>query len=364
MAYDLLISRYGALAATAAWGSRQNEMYSGDKLVECFRSHIDGVDKFLADGRDGVVAYAVSRGYKAEPLSVCPGRPDHGRVDIVGMPPVGTIIDDDAPVAANAENPLVGLLTSRRTRIAMNGMDWILRSRASVTACALQKGSGRTKLWWSFEGIPASDDPDRRPTEDNVAEFVAFTDGLQTQAIPTLRTAYRDALKETVERTPENFELGEERLRISFADNDTPDVAALFDALYLEELKVSEIETRPVERLDEARTGLHEFVQFVDHVVKDEQHPPVNNDSVTVELQPSGVKGIVCRHRDENKHFRNFVGFARRPGVRSGFELLSNDEKRGLLGETRLRANSGARSFTAMLAGREALALEQRPQPS
>ena len=130
----------------------------------------------------------------------------------------------------------------------------------------------------------------------------------------------------------------------------------MFDALYLEELKVSEIQTRPVERLDEARQGLQEFVQFVDHVVKDDQQP-VNDESVTVELQPSGVKGIVCRHRDESKHFRNFVGFARRPGVRSGFELLSNKEKRTLLAETRLRANSGARSFTAMLAGREATIL-------
>ena len=203
MAYDLIISRYGALAALPAWGSRQNEMYTGDELVERFRQQIDTLDQRLAEGNDGVVSYAGKLGYQAVGLPQCQDRPENGRMDIVGMPPAGVALNDDAPVAATAENPLVGLLTSRRTQIDIEGMQWILRSRASVTACALQKGPGRTKLWWSFEGIPATDDPDRRPTETNVSEFVAFTDKLQGAAMPTLQTAYSDALKETLQRSRE-----------------------------------------------------------------------------------------------------------------------------------------------------------------
>jgi hypothetical protein len=81
MAYDLIIGRYGALAAAAAWSSRQNEMYSGEELVE--RPN------------------ARAKGYKAGPPPQCPDRYDHGGVDLVSALPAGSVIDDHVSFSAS-----------------------------------------------------------------------------------------------------------------------------------------------------------------------------------------------------------------------------------------------------------------------
>jgi hypothetical protein len=329
MAYDLVISRLGALA-TFEGGRR----YVGDELAAVFARHLDALvetDEYLEAGKEVL---------KAVHGELLPTEPNSQEDIKIRFPDVS-----------------VGILPWQRVGCEIGGMRWVLRSRASVTGCALQDDERRTKLWWTFEGIPAIPDPDARPNEHHIACFVKAAAKIAEKTMPLLATAYKKALTDFSEG---EFRRTGENIRISVTDSDTEAVAALFDALCLENRGVSDIDSTKAPRLQEAKTGLEELKTFVKDVTGNKEAVTDNTIEV-IEANPDfpKVSGILCHPQDEPPQQKTVVGFARRMGIRNGYRLLPSEQKKIYLSEENIRMTSAARRLSGMLAGREARQFDQ-----
>ncbi len=359
MSCDLAINRIGALAAGSFPTSASARFPSATKIGSSFREVAESIvtSKHFRCANNAVLrivkALDPHAAYRSGGGIELPDR-QSGAIEIFSMrddPLYPTSMRDDD------SDHLVGLLPSNRMECELDGMKWVLRTRASVTACALERNNGLTKLWWTFEGIPADPDPDRRPTEAEVARLLNLTQDMEREAMPRLRDAYRHALLEVLKLDRGSLRLGTERLRVAMTENEERPVAALLDALYFEERTPSEIMKPSNPNLAIAREGMTEFARFVRDV--SERRARITNETVSVESEIPGIKGVVCRLEEEDGDTL-LAGFARRAGARAGYRLLPNEQKREEKKEENIRATSAARPLSAMLATREAHALEHR----
>lgn len=349
MAYDLVISRLGALAGLSVKGQRRNVPMGFEDLKQAFAEHLQVIVDSDADRANDIIIKALRKiDAKAHKLPDNPVSMEPNGITVSRMP-VGRKSD-----TLSGNDPLVGTLPWQRAACDVAGMKWILRSRASVTACALQPGARRTKLWWSFECIPAVPDPKKRPNKRHISAVVKLSEKICKVTMPLLRDAYRKALSRSTPAADE-FQFSGESIRISLADNDTTAVAALFDAVCLEGRGVSDIESSTGVRLKEARSGLAELKGFVGDVVGDAE-ALTDRSLEVVDPEPRFplISGILCHQNGTHTRNRTLAGFARRLGVRNGYLLLPPQQQRVYLEEASIRSASAARRLSAMLAGREA----------
>jgi hypothetical protein len=239
--------------------------------------------------------------------------------------------------------------------VRVGDANWILRTRAHITSCALQGNTRPTKLWWTFEGIPADNDPDRRPSDDAVSALLSLTAQIEQAVRGGLVAAFTDSLKSVtdpklkVTRWPE-------RLSITLAECPDDAVDALLDAMYFDSRAPSEIMKSHDKELKEARDGMKSFENFIRNVVGERAR--VDDKSVSVVDELPKVKGILW-HRTHPRS-QLVAGVARRAGAKIGLDFLSAAERRRQLSEERVRLRSAARPLSAYLADSEAVALERR----
>jgi hypothetical protein len=233
---------------------------------------------------------------------------------------------------------------------------WITLARASVTGCALQTGRRHTKLWWTFEGVPADDDPRNRPSGDDVSIFIGQTDAMADAAILPLYEAVKEAFTKVQTIDLSDFALRPNRIRVRMSDTNDLSVEALLDAVYYQHYNISDVRDAP--GLSNARKGLLLFEKFV----RDVTHRPIQlaDRSLEIEGRFDGFKGII--YRTVIDHNTIVAGFGHQSGSVSGLEHAVAPEKRKLeKQENVLRAMSPSRPISAMLADEQAAALEPTP---
>lgn len=279
---------------------------------------------------------------------------------IFSMPPT---VDSEFADELDYSSHLVGLLRSKRMLAKIGRTDCILRIRASVTACALEVKSGVPKLWWTFEAIPAVGDPDVHPSEKDVRRFFSLVRPLETEAIDELAAAYFGALGEVTNvenMTPEDYDVGLERVRIRFADNDDASVTALINALRFRKLAAKQIEDGEGDISALAQEGMREFSLFVKHT-NAKNDPPVDpyRAEVDKKIKTPGILAVSSRQETDKDII--ITGLAQRPGARTAFDHLdmAGQQRFVRFEEDRVRAFSAARRWTARLLADEALRLER-----
>jgi hypothetical protein len=345
VAFELTINRVGAFAGTTPGAG----LDTADKLEALFQKQLEiAGGKPFDVARQGVIAEAPDfREPRAEDIT-------EAETQQIRIRRVSLSSADDA------EWTLVGTLPGLRfectatSEASGNRRDWIVRARASVTACAIQDGGRNTKLWWTFEGVPSDDDPTNRPTSEDISAFIALTDKMADAATTSLYLAYRAAIEQTTDVDLNDFFLRENRIRVRMTDSNDYSVEALLDAVYYENVDVSEIRKDP-ERAS-AREGLVLFERFVSDVTKLNVRIP--NKSLHVEGRFDGFKGIFYRVVVHEKD-TVVAGFGQQSGLVSGLENAVAPEKRRLQKqENHLRAMSASRPISALLADKEASLLE------
>jgi hypothetical protein len=279
------------------------------------------------------------------------------QISIFSMPPA---LDLPPLEELDHSSHLVGLVPSEKLAMKTGSTQWIVRIRASATACALEVENGLPKLWWTFEAVPQNPDLDHRPSEKDTAIFLSFVRELETPALEYLNAAYFDALKEITGEKKLTSELGNERLHIRFADSNDPQYAALIDALKFRKLKAADIEHAEPPELQAARQGMLDFKKLVTDTNSPKE--PINPETAHVdrEIKIAGVEAVSARRDCPVSNSTWIAGVTQRPKARTAYDHL--DSVRGQrvaeYDEQRVRAFSAARRFTGQLAAIEALRLE------
>jgi hypothetical protein len=359
MSYDLAIYRVGALSELAGASDRAvRHDLPYEQLEAAFASLQDRVFKHP---RYRTALTEIEKAAKEEyhGAHFADLTEKLGRTTPLSLP---TPSDTEADEEFDRSSHLVGLLPSERLNVKIGQFDWIVRIRASFTACSLEFSQALTKLWWTFEGVPADPDPDRRPSERDAAELLKFVHGLEEPALDGLNKAYFGALGEVAKAQKLKYHLGPERIRVRFADNNDVRYSALIDAIRFRGLKPVQIKrAEPETSLALAKEGLLDFGKFVKHTNLPPE-PRINpNDSyVDIETWVPGVSAVEAR-RDFDESV-SIVGVAQRPGAVTPYDHLDTVREQRLAEnrEDRLRASSAARRWTARRVALEAMKLERR----
>jgi hypothetical protein len=352
MAYDLTISRFGAMP-TGPIFEKVDQGLEGKELVERFRAQTVLLSKLVLErgGANDRIAEIANGEFKAAVAEVASHSKGGNQPAIFGMPPETTDPSAQRDPKAPPFDALVGLTPYRKLRCRLADRDWIIRTRASMTGCALQPGKRQTKLWWSFEGIPIGSKP---ATEHEAAEFNKLAHRLEEVVMPELCSAYVASLEE-ISKRPARFELSSDRIRISLADNDTPPVAELADAISIYKAPLAAIEKKTSEPAFE---GLQELRQFISDIPEAGLQITEKTLHVETELVPD-VIGLYARKENVRSFSALIAGFARRAGGGSGFgvrlEPLDVQSQ-----ESWARRVSPSRQLSAILANTEARNAERR----
>jgi hypothetical protein len=249
---------------------------------------------------------------------------------------------------------LVALMPYRRLKMRIFKCDWIVRTRASLTGCALHSRTRQTKLWWTIEGIPLAHDRD--PSEEAAAEFVKLADAMQAAGMPRLAKAYTRTLADVTGR-PTRFDLkNAKRLRISLTDNEAGPVADLLDALRFKRADLADIDNKDNERFERERAGLGEFRKFIGQM--SDNQLKVRDDTVETNDHLEMTRGLLCREQD-TPSYATFVGGFARAAVGTGFPWRGRGVPEDHF-EKFIRLTSPARQLSAELADVEAQALDAR----
>ncbi len=344
-----------------AQGQREASL-GGPELIGRFRRQANLMHKrkFYSEAQDAILDVVTKeydstvKGFSRE--GIAPGN-EIEDIEIFRMPV------DSVYVPPNLSRPVsehvIGLFPSRKIECFIGDMKWILRVRASITACALKRPSGLPKLWWTFEGIPADPDPLNRPSEDQAADFISATNEMAERAIPKLCASYRDALFNEKEGYGRAFDLLRHRICINMSDNNGELFAELLDAMNIRGASFSEVSHSESYGAN-ARVAAEEFKAFV----KDVTGAPAPFDDTTVKIHAeiAGLKALIYQyeHEDPKRHEIILAGLSRSSGARGGYAAVSNEQKRVENGEGYVRSTSAARPISAMLASREAILLDDK----
>jgi len=365
VSFDLAIYRFGALAELTNGSNATLRRPVRTELEASFRelTKYIQIDKRYWEAKRAIEDAAKEiTGDRVELLPIKDESDEDAFVSVLNMPP-----SVELPSAEELESSqLVALLPSEQFDVKLGGTEWALRVRASVSACALETEHGLPKLWWTFEGIPKDPDPDHRPTEDETVSFLSFVRKMDTgdkknSVLNLLGDAYFDALAK-VTQTPKqlSYSLGEERIRIRYADNNDVEYAALIEALRFRGLTASQIEDAKGDSLKVAKRGLHDFEKFVleTNAPKDQIDP--RTADVEKDVRLPGVDAVSARCDCPETSSVSIAGIAQRPGSRTPYDHLTMVRQQRIAEnrDTRIRARSAARQLSGHLAGVETLKLE------
>ncbi|MFI5023232.1 MAG: hypothetical protein ACHQRJ_16500 [Alphaproteobacteria bacterium] len=355
MPYELTINRVMALCAAANL-ARPNEPIANGMLIAKFRKQMSIMaGEKLENMYATVVAAAKDNSDRIEnaPAAALSDN-EEKEIEVFVMP-------KDSPNAPkNLSHPpsehIVGLFPSRMFTLDTGGLKWLLRVRPSVTACALERPDGLSKLWWSFEGIAADPQRDRRPSESEAVAFLAATSAMAEVSLLSLRDTYRYGLEGVTGGSKAALDLLPQRIKINLADNNGSPFAALIDAMNLRGASFSE--AKDASKFDkEVVGGAEEVSQFVHHVT-DRRAP---DESIALNTDLPRMKAVIYKFQDEKASSDEkeivLAGLARSAGMRAGYE--ARGEFRRIEYEPRnLRTMSAARPLSARLAMKHALVLD------
>ncbi|MCW2274906.1 hypothetical protein GJ654_10935 [Rhodoblastus acidophilus] len=346
MTYELTICRHGALAGQADWAAGLSGDFSQKNVLQLFKGQAQAIAESSAFAGANSSIGDIARNslsdrdcFRDEPTENSSGE------TIVFMQGSDGGGEDAAPIIAT--------LPSRRLICESNGLRWILRTRASVTACALQSARRHAKLWWTFEGVPADTDPDNRPQESHVVAFIKLVGLMEAAAMPLLREAYGTAFNAATDSRLQEVQDGWDRIKIAMADTTAPEAAALVDAMYAEGNHVSDI--RATENTV-PRRGLLELEELVHGIVGDR---PMPNDNFCIVSSVPGSRGVFYREEGQSPDRTVVIGFARQASSSVGYEFLPAAQKRRAKEESVLRVLSAARPISAWLAQYEAKKIDR-----
>jgi hypothetical protein len=354
--FDLTINRIGALAGASIRTTDESGRMCDNKIIGTFRDQAHKLQKnpIYNTAYDDLLSVLSRDSGAPEPLRFLQGPFARGggpeEIEVTTMP---LDPNEAAYTDRSGQPPIVALFPSRRIACEVEGMPWVIRTRASITACALQQSEGLAKLWWTFEGVPRPSDPETRPSEKQAAAFLMVTQRMAEAAVPPLRTAFRESLHQAAEVPIGEFDTRSEGIRISMADTTDQPVGALFDALYFADRPLSDIRAGRKE-LRDAHAGLRLFETFVFDVTR----LPVDDSKISTTDRTPGANGILFT--EHNRPVLTVAGLARRAGPSIDPDFLTSGQRKRQKEETYVRATSAARPITARLASEQAIVLEQR----
>jgi hypothetical protein len=353
MNFNIAISRAATFARAKLMAGHTIRPLSGDNLYDTFAKQAEIIASHpkLKSANDAVWRVASQADPKARRLPC--GHSDSR--DGIGALAVLNVADEFADAALGRMEALVARMRSERIEVQVADVKWIIRTRASVTSCALEGNKRPTKLWWTFEGIPANADPDHRPNEEQVAALLSITGRMEKAARAGLKDAYEGSLFSMLSAKGKLLP-HRERLSITLTECVDQEVDSLLDAMYFDAADVSEIKNSNVDELGKARVGMEFFERFVRSVAGSQAR--VQNTSVSIAEGIPKVKAVLWRGHSQSDSL--VVGFARRVGANIGLGILTADERRKELTEERVRLQSAARPLSALLASKEAGALDSR----
>ena len=357
MAYELTINRMGAFVAAGVPNAADECLLSGDELIAKFRRQAELIVESKAYHRAEHAVVKIAQRHdmdaRCSAKGIGPGE-EIEPIEIFPMPLDSIFVPE---TVTDVSDHLVCLLPSKKIDCTIGGVLWILRIRASMTGCVLERKRGLSKLWWTFEGIPANRNPARRPTEKEAAEFVSVSDEMARAAMEHLYDAFRQALSTVQGNVPE-MSLLPDRISISLSDNDDRPVADLLDAMYFQGSSLAEIARSDKPALNLAREASLEFKKFVGDVTGHD-NLKLDDRKIYVNDKIAGVRGLIWQYDDPEQRRQFVAGVARRSGVRAGYDLLSPELQSEQKTEGFLRASSAARPLSAMLASHHAILFEQ-----
>jgi hypothetical protein len=358
VSYDLIINRLGAVAIGPVI-AECNTIADEAELVAKFRDQterLSDLEEFKAANRAvfSVACDARDAGTKLVEMDLHPDDPIYpNRPDIYGIPLQKNGGEAEQGDQKKLES-LVAVLPYQKVKVTIDGVEWIIRTRASMTSCSLQAGPRQTKLWWNVEGIPLAE---KRLDETHAAAFALLAEGMAESGMGPLRDAYVASLKKTIGK-PATYEPAKKGIQISLTDNDDPPVAELLDALYFQKAALEVIEDERRKEFEPAREGLSELRRFIDEATESELR--VAMETLEVNDEVPNIKGIICRENDTPKHTTIIAGFARRAGGSGGYLTGAEPWDFGGRRERYVRSFSPARQLSGRLANQEARHIEER----
>lgn len=358
MPYELTINRFGVVSGHPIVDGpvphRTNE-----EVFRAFKEQCDLLIRKDGFGHDELISAANGWGQwttAAQPIQTPEDPNEPNELEIVGLAPRKNAerhakrLRDKTKWSFDA---YVASLPYKKIALKVMDIDWVVRTRASLTACALQSGHRQTKLWWTIEGIPIGDSS---PSEEQSAAFSRLAQAMQGDAMKALAEAYDSTLSE-VTRQGAKFDLGGPRLRISLADNEDNPVSELMSALYFEHKNLRAIQQDSSTELAPARLGLEELKRFASDIAG--KRISVTPKSVTVNGEHPDAQGLLYTAAEKGGYASLVAGFARN-SVGTGFSTrytnLPAKQREHLI-----RITSPSRQLSALLADREARKFDGQP---
>lgn len=353
MKFDLAISRVATFAHADFKSSPPNPL-KGDELYAAFRDVAERIaahPQFL-QANDSIRAIAARADQRANLLPAGSPESEDGIAELAVLNPASEFGDARTELAGT--EPFIARMESERLKICLAGMTWILRTRASITSCALEGNVRPTKLWWTFEGIPQTDDPLQRPDSAQLAALLGVVRDMEAGARTGLLDAYKDVFRKSVSPRG-SLESENKRLSITMAECVDREVDALFDAMYFDSRSFSELRHAESEELSLPRQGAQGFESFIHEIAG--YDGKIDEGSIRLTHALPKVRGILWHHSDSNQHV--VAGFARRVGRRAGFGLLNREELKQEMAEDRVRRVSAARPLSALVANTRTAELDR-----
>jgi len=263
----------------------------------------------------------------------------------------------DAALGAIQEptrDPIVGLFKSYRYKMRFENMDWDLRIRPSVTACVLERADRLSKLWWTYEAVPA--DLLGAPHPQSCERFVKMTTEISETALPALRRAYIDALDPHKRQSECKLEFA--RLRVSLLDNTELPFSKLVDAMLLS--GVSFAEAAGGKFGADTQEGARMVVRFIEETTKQKLNPAI----VKLATRGPGLAAVHCNAMPEadltKSEYRYVIaGLASAINMISSNLPTSDEWKKRSQSPDLIRSISAARPLSAALADIAARGLDR-----
>jgi len=355
MNFDFAISRIATFARPDFCKSVSIEDYtlSGSSLFKKFHEQAQHIaaNNLFKNANDA--AWEIARGFDSKATRKKCTKPDSP--DGIGELAILNLAEEfgGASTEVQGSDTLVARMPSERIQLAVGGVDWILRTRAHFTSCALEGNKRPTKLWWTYEGIPADNDPNARPHREAVSALLTVANKMEDAVRDGLTEAFEESfVTVTAGGTKGKVSPDKNRLNITITEGLDDGVDALLDALYFDDKTPSKIVQSDLEL---ARRGLDTFEWFVHRVAGTDAK--IDDASVSLAEGIPKVKGILWHRTDKSSHL--VAGFARKAGARIGLRFMSDEERREELVEQQVRMRSAARPWSALLANNEAIKFEQ-----
>jgi hypothetical protein len=355
MPYELTINRFGVVSGhPIVDGPVPNR--SSEQVFRTFKRQCELLIKKDGFGHEELIS-AANRWDKwktaAQSIQAPEDTNEPNELEIVGLAPRKNDERKSKVATDKTKWPFdayVASLPYKKIALKVMDIDWVVRTRASLTACALQSGHRQTKLWWTIEGIPIGD---LSPSEEQSAAFSRLAQAMQGDAMEALARAY-DRTLSTVTGQGAKFDLKGPRLRISLADNQDNPVSELMSALYFEHKDLRAIQHDSSTELAPARIGLEELKRFASDIAG--KKISVTSRSVTVNGDHPEAQGLLYTGAEKGRYASLIAGFAR-SSVGTGFSTrytnLPPKQREHLI-----RITSPSRQLSALLADREARKLD------